>query len=376
MDKKIILVVLVALALASVQAGGILSFDLQSASCDSKAIDYWTFTVPCAGGSGNYGYTCDLPQGWLLQNNKFKIPSSHSQNYNQEYVTRCKVKDNVSNNVLERALSFKCTQAGFVINDYDYYYGQTSFSTGNLGSIGGLDILNRLNTLTGPALAGPAISGFTTLQNLGSLGSFGGYNLGGASSYYSGFASWTDCDVMIKNGNSVEILQLIQKVVSSSIKCEAKVAYLTDLLGRICAGIEIKKENINSLTVLIQNITEAIRKLLDELSVIKGQQSQLNCDRLKDNLAILTAKLKKAYSDYNTCIDCTKNDRYELEQKQKELQEIIACLKQIQIDIDNWNATIVDIDAQIRDLQNKIDQLNKKKCNAQDQIAILIKTQK
>lgn len=47
-------------------------------------------------------------------------------------------------------------------------------------------------------------------------------------------------------------MALIHKVVSSTtIKCEAKTAFLNDLLGRICAAIEIKKESVYKLQALV-----------------------------------------------------------------------------------------------------------------------------
>ncbi len=88
MNKKLIFIFVV-VALAS---AGDLGFNIGSTRY-TKASDYWTVDVPCNGGSGNYQYSCELPTGWLLVNNQFKIPASCSTNYNFEYVSRCRVKD-------------------------------------------------------------------------------------------------------------------------------------------------------------------------------------------------------------------------------------------------------------------------------------------
>jgi len=56
-------------------------------------------------------------------------------------------------------------------------------------------------------------------------------------SFYSGLPSISQLEKYISAGDIVEILQAIQLVVDSKIKCDAKASYLSDFLGRICAGI-------------------------------------------------------------------------------------------------------------------------------------------
>jgi hypothetical protein len=283
MNKKLILVLVLVLAVANSTS---LSFDLQSIKY-TKAADFWTVNVPTTGGSGNFSYACELPVGWRIENNCFRIPASHAASFNQEFVPRCRVRDNIHGNVLERALSFKCTNAGFVVADFDYLYGHSSFSVGSLGAISGLDILKRLSNLGG-SLAG----GFT-----------GSLNTGGFS---TGLPSWNDCDALIKDGNVAEILALIQKLVSSTtIKCDAKIAFLNDLLGRLCAAIDIKGESVFQLKALIDGIVVQINKLKAEIATLTSEKSQINLDGLNKQLSALLAQLQAAYNQYNQCISST-----------------------------------------------------------------------
>lgn len=79
MNTKVILVLVLALAVAN--AGG-LSFNLGGIQYN-KASDYWSVNVPCVGATSpvSLSYSCELPTGWRLENNIFKIPSAHASNY-------------------------------------------------------------------------------------------------------------------------------------------------------------------------------------------------------------------------------------------------------------------------------------------------------
>lgn len=225
MNKKLILILVAIIALASASD---LALSLSNTKY-TKAYDYWTVDVPVTGGSGNYKYDCQVPNGWSMSNNQFKVPSLASFNYNYEYVCRCKISDLQLNTFIERAIIFKPGFAGYTMAENGYYYGQTSYSSG-LGSITGIDVLNKLTNLASSFTGSWSFSGSTSY-------------LGGSTSsnLLSGLPSMTDCDKLIKDGNIVEIVALIQKVVSSNLRCDAKVAYLNDLLGRINAGLSIRK---------------------------------------------------------------------------------------------------------------------------------------
>jgi hypothetical protein len=94
--------------------------------------------------------------------------------------------------------------------------------------------LKRLSTLSG-SLTNTLGS---ISDSFGSLASLSGYSTG----YFAGLPAWIDCDRFIRDGNIAEILALIQRVVSSTtIRCDAKVAWLNDLLGRINAALLIKR---------------------------------------------------------------------------------------------------------------------------------------
>jgi hypothetical protein len=65
----------------------------------------------------------------------------------------------------------------------------------------------------------------------------------------------------IAAGAIVEIIQTIQLVVDSKIRCEAKTAYLSDFLGRIQAVIEVKKFTLNELKAIVIQAIAQVQKL-------------------------------------------------------------------------------------------------------------------
>lgn len=312
MNQKIVLFMAIAM-IAMSQTTGELAFNLGGTRY-TKASDFWTVDVPCTGGSGQYQYACELPTGWRLENNLFKIPSSCSTNYNFEYMARCRVKDIVVGRILERALVFKCTTTGYMITDKDYFHGLLSYSS-SMSSITGLDVLKRLNTLTSSITS--TVGSLST--SFGSLSTLTGYSAG----YFAGLPTWLDCDKFIADGNIAEILALIQKVVSSTtIRCDAKVAWLNDLLGRINAALQIKKESIAQLQALINGISVQVQKLLLQITSLKQEQTNLNLAGLKAQIDQLMIRLQAAYTQYNNCVgSCNplEADLAKLKQEQKDL---------------------------------------------------------
>lgn len=338
MNKKFILIFVVIIAMAN---AGDLAFNLGSTKY-TKAADYWTVDIPLLGGSGKYQYNCELPTGWLINSNQFKIPSSCSTNYNFEYVCRCKVLDLQIGNFIERALSFKCTTNGYVITDNDYFYGLTSYSSGSIGTVTGLDALKRLTNLAS-SFSGSFSFGNLNIPTLsGSLvGSYTG------SSLLSGLPTLFDCDKLINDGNIVEIVALIQKVVSSNLRCDAKIAYLNDLLGRINAGLSIKKESIAQLQILIDSITTQVQKLLAQIQSLKSEKAALNLAGLKAQIEALMLKLKAAYGDYNTCVSSTKVYDDELKALKLEQQDLETKVYQLKCQIDSLTSQFNQLNADI-----------------------------
>lgn len=102
-NKKTILFIALILAVISAQQ---IAFDLKSVKY-SQASDFWTVEVPCIGGSGQYSYEFDLPTGWKSEGNLIKIPSASTTQVNNQYTVRCRVKDSVKGDLLERSLVFK-----------------------------------------------------------------------------------------------------------------------------------------------------------------------------------------------------------------------------------------------------------------------------
>lgn len=357
MSKKLIL--LLAITMIAMSQTDLLAFNLANTRY-TKASDFWTVEVPCQGGSGQYQYSCDVPSGWALQNNLFRIPASHAVNYNFEYVARCRVRDLSLGRILERALAFKCTSTGFVITDKDYFYGLTSY-TSSLTSISGIDVLNRLTSLTGSITS--SLGSLST--SFGSLSTLSGFSSG----YFAGLPAWSDCDRFIRDGNIAEILALIQKVVSSTtIRCDAKVAWLNDLLGRINAALEIKKESIAQLQALINGIAAQIQKLLVQIQTLKTEQTNLNLSGLKAQIDALLLKIQAAYNEYNTCIGSTKGFEAELAQLQQEQKDLEARIYQLKCAIDELVAQRNQLDIDIAALEKKLAELKAQRDQVNSQI--------
>lgn len=243
-------------------------------------------------------------------------------------------------------MALKCTTTGYVITDRDYFYGLTSY-TSSLSSISGLDVLNRLNTLTGSITN--SLGSLST--SFGSLATLTGYSTG----YFTGLPAWIDCDKFIQNGNIAEILALIQKVVSSStIRCDAKVAWLNDLLGRINAALEIKKESIAQLQILINGIAAQVQKLLAQIESLKLEQTNLNLAGLKAQIDALMLKLQAAYSEYNNCVGSTKDFSAELALLQQEQKDLEIKIDQLRCAIDDLIARKNQLDIDISALEKKL----------------------
>lgn len=302
MDRKLIILLVIIIAFAKADD---FAFDLGSTQY-IKASDYWTVNIPLLGGSGNYKYICQLPPGWIISSlNQFKIPTSCSTNYNFEYVPRCKIIDLQLGRSIERSLSFKCTTNGYIITDNDYYHGLTSYSSGSIGTIAGNDALKRLANLAS-SFNGTVVFGSSNATLSNSNGSI----------CLSGLPALSDCDQLIKDGNIVEIVALIQTVVNSTVKCDAKIAYLSDLLGRINSGLSIKTESISQLQGLIDSITAQVQNLLSQIQSLTSQQTALNLAGLKSQLDALTNNVASALNDYNTCVNSTQPYTDELQSLQ------------------------------------------------------------
>lgn len=80
---------------------------------------------------------------------------------------------------------------------------------------------------------------------------------------------------------------------------------MNDLLGRINAGLKIKKESIAQLQALIDGIIVQIQKLLVQIQGLKSEQTALDLTGLKAQIDALMIKVKEAYTQYNTCISST-----------------------------------------------------------------------
>ena len=89
-SKKNIFAFALVIAIVSAQN---LVFDLRSVKY-SQDTDFWNVNVPCVGGSGQYTFEYQLPNGWRNEGNIIKIPTASTKQTNNQYVVRCKVRDN------------------------------------------------------------------------------------------------------------------------------------------------------------------------------------------------------------------------------------------------------------------------------------------
>jgi hypothetical protein len=290
-----------ALLLVAINAQS-LAFDLRGIQY-SQGNDFWTVDIPCTGGSGKYTFDFDVPSTWKVKNNRLFIPSSSVQQLGNRFAARCKVRDVSKGDILERSLVFKPFQQGssisLEVSDHDYFYGLVGSSASESGSsIHGLDVLKRLGAMAQSAgsfnfnaagssvansiKAGPGGFGFghvsggsgshsssssssSSMSSSSSSGSVSGSVSGSSSlsvvSIFDSLPTIQTLEKYIAAGAIVEIIQTIQLVVDSKIRCEAKTAYLSDFLGRIQAVIEVKKFTLNELKAIVTQAIAQVQKL-------------------------------------------------------------------------------------------------------------------
>lgn len=188
-----------------------------------------------------------------------------------------------------------------------------SFSTGYTSSGNGLNVgvqygnQNGYSSSSSSSLSSSSSSSssssYSSQQSTSVRGQSSGSGYSSSSSYgvsyYSGLPSISQLEKYIAGGDIVEILQAIQLVVDSKIKCDAKASYLSDFLGRICAGIEIKKFKLNELKLIVSTAVTQISKLTAQIQTIKTQKESLHLSELQYQLDNLIKQLKAAYDEYN-----------------------------------------------------------------------------
>jgi len=156
------------------------------------------------------------------------------------------------------------------------------------------------------------------------------YGSGSYQSIFSSLPSSGELDRYISGGDIVEIIQVIQLVVDSNLDCDAKSAYLSDFLGRISAGIEIKTFALTELKEIVRIAIEQISRLTIQITSIKEQQGRLNIEKLKYQLESLIAQLKVAYEEYNSFSSNTTNFSAEIVTLETEIREIEVRFTEVQ----------------------------------------------
>jgi hypothetical protein len=304
-----------ALLLVAINAQS-LAFDLRGIQY-SQGKDFWTVDIPCTGGSGKYAFDFDIPSTWKVEKNRLFIPSASVQQLGNRFAARCKVRDVAKGDILERSLVFRPFQQGSSINlevsDHDYFYGLVGSSASESGSsIHGLDVLKRLGAIakssgslnlnfpgagavnsiksrsigfgfgqvsggsgssssssssSSPMSSSSASSSMSSSSSASSVsGSVSGSSSLSGVSIFNSLPTIQTLEKYIAAGAIVEIIQTIQLVVDSKIRCEAKTAYLSDFLGRIQAVIEVKKFTLNEMKAIVTQAIAQVQKLTAQIT--------------------------------------------------------------------------------------------------------------
>jgi hypothetical protein len=145
--------------------------------------------------------------------------------------------------------------------------GYSSYGSGSQSSYGSQT--SGSSSYSQSSSYGSGSSSSSSSYNSGS--SYGSGSSNGSGSFYSSLPSISQLEKYIYGGDIVEIIQTIQLVVDSKIKCDAKAAYLSDFLGRICAAIEVKKYALNDLKAIVTAAIAQIQKLTVQIQTIKTQ---------------------------------------------------------------------------------------------------------
>lgn len=159
-------------------------------------------------------------------------------------------------------------------------WGSDNSNSGSMGYSGSGQYSSGFGGYSGNSGSGYS-SSYSSQSSSGSKSSSSSSSYSESSSYsssgssYSSLPSISKLEKYIYDGDIVEIIQTIQLVVDSKVKCEAKVAYLNDFLGRICAAIEVKKYALNELKAIVAAAVTQVQKLTAQIQTIKTQQSSL-----------------------------------------------------------------------------------------------------
>lgn len=192
-------------------------FNLQKAKYENYNNEKTIF-VPCEGGSGRYRYEYrGLDKGLYATNNKIYIPS-HSFKQGGFFGVRVTVFDLELEIHLRRVLIFQIS-----LNKIEELY-ETDYNFKFETESNILDFINnqrRKHSLR--------VSNFEVSRTSGSSSS---------SSSSSSFSSFTlpsdqEVDDVVGSGNVGSIQKLINEVLNSSLGCETKAQFLSDLLSRI-----------------------------------------------------------------------------------------------------------------------------------------------
>jgi predicted nucleic acid-binding Zn-ribbon protein len=350
MNTKLILVVALALAVASAQN---LQFNVNNLQV-AKGSNAWQIGVPCSGAQSNYQYNCNTPANdWQFNNGYFTVPASYTANFGQEYVCNCQVADPLGQVLLQGALTFTWTQSGLscVNNNWGY--------VAKAGAVGAA-VLSRLGNLAGQISGGLSTGGF-------SIG-------GGAVNVFSGLPQCSDIDGYIQKGDCQSIITIVNQTVNgNTLTCDAKIAYLNDILGRICAAITVKKQSVANLTATIAYLTSQIQTITSQISTAQGNLNTLNTNlnQLNANLQNLQNLLSAAIANQSTCNANCAAIKTQINNLNTVIAQIQQYLNSLNSQLTSTTNAYNNYCQQVTDLQNQLAAAIANKNSASQNITIL-----
>ena len=146
---------------------------------------------------------------------------------------------------------------------------------------------------------------------------------------------------------------------------------MNDLLGRINAALEIKKESVTQLQTLINGIAAQIQKLLLQIKSLKEEKEEIDLAELKAQIDALMIKLQDAYTLYNNCVGSTKDLQADLAKLQKEQKDLLTKIEQLRCAINDLTAKKNKLDQDIAALEKKLIDLKAQRDQICSQIANL-----
>ena len=167
--------------------------------------------------------------------------------------------------------------------------------------------------------------------------------------------SSAELDRLILGADSVGILKTIQTVATDdSIPCGKRIAYLSELLGRIRAAVELKTFAAEQLKWIIDGARTEIARLQSEIDRNIDGINKLNLTGLNDDLSKALVDLEHLYNRFNIVESEIIPNQAKLAGYNIEIDLLTKTADQERNRIGNNKLKIIDVEATIRDLQKRL----------------------